>query len=60
MDCFFKEFFQPSRLFFFLTFSHILAFEFAAYYILCRFGTDWLAYSTALSFYAIAEVCFVI
>jgi hypothetical protein len=61
MICFFlKKLFEPSRLFFFLTFFHVLAFECAAYYVLFRFGTDWLGYLTALLFFIIAQVYFVL
>ncbi|CAF2657107.1 unnamed protein product [Rotaria sp. Silwood2] len=49
-----KKLFQPSRFFFIITCLHILAFEFAAYFILFRFGTTWLPYLIALLFYVIA------
>lgn len=50
-----KKLFQSSSLFFVLTCLHILAFEFASYFILFRFGTGWLPYITALVCYVIAE-----
>ncbi|UJR37612.1 hypothetical protein I4U23_030309 [Adineta vaga] len=50
-----KKFFEPSRWFFILSFLHILAFEFAAYFVLFRFGTSWIPYLTTLLFYIIAE-----
>ncbi len=56
----FQKLFQSSRLFFLLTSLHILAFEFAAYFVLFRFGTNWLSYLFTLLFYVIAEVCFFI
>jgi fatty acid desaturase 2 (delta-6 desaturase) len=50
-----KKLFQSSRLFFVLTCLHILALEFAAYFVLFRFGTGWLPYLTTLTLYVIAE-----
>lgn len=50
-----KKLFQSSNFFFVLTCLHVLAFEFAAYYTLFRFGTGWLPYLAALVFYVIAE-----
>lgn len=55
-ELFFKKLFQPSRLFVFLTCFHVIALEFATYYVLFRFGTNWLPYLTALTFYIIAQV----
>jgi len=50
-----KNLFQSSRLFYVLTCLHILAFEFAAYFILFQFGTGWFPYMAALVCYVIAE-----
>jgi len=50
-----RKLFQPSRLYFLLTCLHILAFEFAAYFVIFRFGTGWIPYLTALIFYITAE-----
>ncbi|CAF0962984.1 unnamed protein product [Adineta steineri] len=50
-----KKLFEPSRTFFILSFLHILAFEFAAYFILFRFGTNWIPYLLTLLCYVIAE-----
>jgi fatty acid desaturase 2 (delta-6 desaturase) len=50
-----KKLFQPSVFFFILACLHILSFEFAAYFVLFRFGTSWLPYLTTLLFYVIAE-----
>ncbi|CAF0780983.1 unnamed protein product [Rotaria sp. Silwood1] len=49
-----KKLFQPSRFFFIITCLHILALDFAAYFVLFRFGTSWLSYLTALLCYVIA------
>ncbi|CAF1224300.1 unnamed protein product [Rotaria sordida] len=50
-----KKLFQSSRFFYILTCLHILAFEFAAYFVLFRFGTTWLPYLASILFYTIAE-----
>ncbi|CAF1504962.1 unnamed protein product, partial [Adineta ricciae] len=50
-----KKLFQPSRFFFIISFLHILVFEFAAYFVLFRFGTSWIPYLITLLFYVIAE-----
>ncbi|CAF3415135.1 unnamed protein product, partial [Rotaria sp. Silwood2] len=50
-----KKLFQPSVLYFFLTCLHILACEFAAYFVIFRFGTSWLPYLITLVLYVIAE-----
>ncbi|CAF3578234.1 unnamed protein product [Rotaria socialis] len=50
-----KKLFQPNRFFFIITCLHILAFEFAVYYVLNRFGTSWLPYLITILFYIIAE-----
>jgi fatty acid desaturase 2 (delta-6 desaturase) len=50
-----RKLFDSSRLFFFLTCLHILAFEFAAYFVLLKFGAGWVPYLITLLFYVIAE-----
>jgi fatty acid desaturase 2 (delta-6 desaturase) len=50
-----QKLFQSSRLFFLLNCLQTLAFEFAAYFVLFRFGTNWLPYLFSLLFYVIAE-----
>lgn len=50
-----RNLFNPSRLYFVFSCLHILAFEFAAYFVLFRFGTGWLQYLAALIFYITAE-----
>ncbi|CAF0958212.1 unnamed protein product [Adineta steineri] len=50
-----QKLFTPSRLFFILACLHILAFEYAAYFVVFRFGTGWLPYLAAIVFYVIAE-----
>ncbi|CAF3428348.1 unnamed protein product [Rotaria sp. Silwood1] len=50
-----KKLFKSSVLYFVLTCFHILACEFAAYFVLFRFGTSWLPYLIALVLYIIAE-----
>jgi len=50
-----QKLFQPSRIFFVLTCLHILALEFAAYFILFRFGTGWVPYIAALACYVVTE-----
>lgn len=50
-----QNLFKPSILFFILTGLHILAFEFAAYFTLFKFGTGWLPYILAIIFYVTAE-----
>lgn len=51
-----KKLFQSSPFFFILTCLHIILFEFAAYFILFRFGIGWTPYFIALACHVIAEV----
>jgi fatty acid desaturase 2 (delta-6 desaturase) len=51
-----KNLFRSSPFFFILTCLHILAFEFASYFVIFRYGTGWIPYLTALVLYVIAEV----
>jgi fatty acid desaturase 2 (delta-6 desaturase) len=50
-----KKLFQSSRFFYIMCGLHVLALEFAAYFVLFRFGTSWLPYLTTLILYIIAE-----
>ncbi|CAF1935419.1 unnamed protein product [Rotaria magnacalcarata] len=50
-----KKLFEPSVLFFIITCIHILACEFASYFVLFRFGISWVPYLISLALYIVAE-----
>lgn len=50
-----QKLFEPSRIFYTLVCFHILALEFAAYFLILKFGTGWIPYLLAAAFYITSQ-----